>query len=148
MTTTSDTAAPPAAVQPVIDSVKAQIIASVPSQYTTYVAAQFASPTGAVPAAAAAPAATTIQLPVFSYPAAASSSAGLDQPTISFIQQEITALLPAQYASAVTAQFAGAATPSNMPAAPVPTPAGAASQIQAISDELKAFFSAPPTSSP
>ncbi len=144
-TTQGAAAAPsiPAAAQPTIDFITAQINASLPSQYAAAITAQFAGGGSAAPVAAA-PA--PVQLPAMSYSAAATGTA-LAAPTISFIEQQINALLPSQYASAITAQFAGASNTASMGAPPTQIPAGAVAQAQTISTDLKNFFAGMPTAS-
>ena len=139
----------PAAAQPTIDFITAQINAALPSQYAAAITAQFAGggSAAAAPAGSAAPVMpAAVQLPAMSYSAAA-TGASLAQPTISFIEQQITALVPSQYASMITAQFAGASSSASVGAPPVQIPAGAVAQAPAISTDLKNFFAGMPTSS-
>lgn len=143
----------PALAQPTISFIQSQITAMLPSQYASAITAQFAgaSSASALPSAVAAQPA----MPVASGGMAAAFGPGLAQPTIDYIQAQITALVPSQYAASVLAQFnaatssasaaaasAAAASAAGASAAGVPAqpPAGAAMQALMISNQLKEFF--------
>ena len=64
------------------------------------------------------------------------------QPTINAIQQQITALLPGDLASAITSQFAGASPAAGQAALPTPAAASAA-LILPSSDPASLFLSLP-----
>ena len=147
----------PALAQPTISFIQSQITAMLPSQYASAITAQFAgassdpapSAVPAQPVAVAEPPSAMPEQPAM--PAASGSEsaavgAGLAQPTIEYIQAQITALVPSQYAASILAQFSAASSPS---AAGIPMlpPAAGAMQTMMISNELKNFFAsmgAPP----
>lgn len=134
----------PALAQPTISFIQSQITAMLPSQYASAITAQFAggSEAAAPSAPPAEPSAPAMQMPA---PAAsdggsAAIGAGLAQPTIDYIQSQITALVPSQYAESVLAQFNAATTSAGPVSLPMQAPAGAAMQSSMISDQLKEFF--------
>ena len=150
MDTTENTAQPllpagfdlAAAVRPTINFISQQITASLPSEYAAAITAQFA---GAPAAGSAAP---SVALPVAgnSQEASAAFGAALARPTISFIQAQITSLVPSEYAAAITSQFAAAPPSFAQGAAPVPSAAGALAQSSMIPAGLREYLSALNTS--
>ena len=127
----------PAAAQPTIAFIQAQITASVPSQYASAITAQFAGGSSQAAPMGSASTSGSVELPASDY-AAAATGAGLAQPTINFIDQQISAMVPSQYASAIEAQFAGASSSAS----------GSASVVQApVATDLQNFFAAHPASS-
>ena len=64
-------------------------------------------------------------------------ASSLAQPTITAIQQQITALLPSDLASAITSQFAGASSSTGPASAP------SAALILPSSDLVQTFLSLP-----
>ncbi len=134
----------PALAQPTISFIQSQITAMLPSQYASAITAQFAGGSGAAAPSAppAEPSAPAMQMPdpAASDSASAAIGAGLAQPTIDYIQSQITALVPSQYAASVLAQFNAATTAAGPVSLPMQAPAGAAMQPLMISDQLKEFF--------
>lgn len=133
----------PALAQPTISFIQSQISAMLPSQYASAITAQFAgaSSASAPSAAPAQPSAVPVQpaMPDASGSESAAVGSSLAQPTIAYIQAQITALVPSQYASSVLAQF-NAATSSSAVGIPAQPAAGGAMQTLMVSNELKDFF--------
>ncbi len=159
MTMLSESAAGPALAQPTISFIQSQITAMLPSQYASAITAQFAGASGAAPSAVPAPSSAVAAQPAMpdaSGSGAAAIGLGLAQPTIDYIQAQITALVPSKYASSVLAQFNAATSSANAAGAnaaganaagasaagiPAQPPAGAAMQALMISNQIKEFFS-------
>lgn len=120
-----------ALAQPTIAFISAQITASVPAGYANAILAQFAGgSTASGQAPAAAPPIPAATLDAF--------GASLAAPAIAFISAQITASVPPEYASLITAQFAGA---------PAAASSGSMGQVSAVPDALKSYFSGLNTSS-
>lgn len=137
----------PALAQPTISFIQSQISAMLPSQYASAITAQFAgassaSAPSAVPVMPALPSAAPAMpaLPIASGGASAAFGMGLAQPTIDYIQAQITALVPSQYASSVLAQFNAATSSASAAGVPaLPVAAGAMPSLMP-SSQLMDFF--------
>ena len=135
--------------QPTITAIQQQITALLPSSLASAITAQFAgasssTTTGSAPvqpSTIGAMPAMTFSLPGSGSGASGSTVASLAQPTIAAIQQQITALLPSDLASAITSQFAGASAATGQ--ATLPTSAGSAALILPSSDLINTFLSFP-----
>lgn len=134
----------PSLAQPTINAIQQQITALLPSDLASAITSQFAgAPSGSVPVQPS----TIGSLSAMAFSssgsgsdASASVGASLAQPTISAIQQQISAYLPSDLASAITSQFAGSF--GNPVSLPVTSAAGAAS-ILPSSDLINTFLSLP-----
>ena len=143
---------PSSLAQPTITAIQQQITALLPSSLAPEITAQFAggassTTTGSTPVQPS----TIGDMPAmaFSLPGAGSGATGsaaasLAQPTITAIQQQITALLPSDLASAITSQFAGASSAATGQAMPPASAAGAA-LILPSSDLVSSLLSLPQT---
>lgn len=100
-----------------------------------------ASSASAPSAAPAQPSALPVQPTMLDASGSGSAAVGssLTQPTIAYIQAQITALVPSQYASAVLAQFSAARSPSNAAGIPAQPTAGGAMQTLMVSNQLTDF---------
>jgi len=141
----------PALAQPTISFIQSQITAMLPSQYASAITAQFAGASSspapsAVPAQPSAVPAQPSAMPEQpATPAAAGSEsaavgASLAQPTIQYIQAQITAYVPSQYAASILAQFTAAASAPSAAGAPTPPSAAGAVQSMMVSNDLKNYF--------
>jgi len=141
----------PALAQPTISFIQSQISAMLPSQYASAITAQFAgaSSASAPSAAPAQPSAVPVQpaIPDASGSESAAVGSSLAQPTIAYIQAQITALVPSQYASSVLAQFNAATSSSSAAGIPAQPAAGGAMQTLMVSNQLKDFFASMTTPS-
>lgn len=115
----------PAAAQPTIGFIQAQIQAALPVQYADAITAQFAGE----PVAMAAPADTS----------ATSAEVGsmLAGSYVDFIRGQVASFVPSEYSSFITSQFADAPSASGQA-----SPAGASPPVLGVSSELSAFFAA------
>ena len=133
--------AAPSFAQPVINAIQQQIAALLPSNLASSITSQFAGGAPMQPSTVGAMPAMTFSFPASGSGASASAGASMAQPVISAIQQQITALLPSDLASAITSQFAGASSTGQ---AMLPIPAAAsAGMILPSSDLINTFLSLP-----
>ncbi len=138
----SDASTPaPSFAQPVINAIQQQIAALLPSNLASSITSQFAGGVPVQPSTVGAMPAMTFSSSTSGSGASASAGASMAQPIISAIQQQITALLPSDLASAITSQFAGASSTGQ---AMLPIPAAAsAGLILPSSDLINTFLSLP-----
>lgn len=136
----------PSLAQPTINAIQQQITALLPSNLASAITSQFAGASaGSVPvqpSTVGARPAMTFGLSGSGSDGSVSAGVSLAQPAIAAIQQQITALLPGDLASAITSQFAGASPAAGQAALPTPAAASAA-LILPSSDPASVFLSLP-----
>ena len=128
--------------QPTINAIQQQITALLPSDLVSAITSQFAGGVPVQPSTVGASSAMAFSFPGSGSGTSASMGASLAQPTITAIQQQISALLPSDLASAITSQFAGASSASGQMTLPTPSAASAASVLPS-SDLINTFLSLP-----